>query len=335
MNQELLRKHLLRLQDAIQGNVVSQQMNSRKEDLSSLAEITQADAIYRIDKVSEEFVLEWFRETWPRECPVELIMEGIEDGTTVFPEGTPPENLQYTCIIDPIDGTRCIMDDKRSAWVLTGIAPRENGQAPTLRDIEVVAMTELPPTKQRLADQLTGIRGRGKDGIQITRRNLDNGKVAPIKLQPSRARDLLHGHGIVAKFFPEAKTLLTQFEEALIDRLYGLGETSYPRVFDDQYPSTGGQFYELLAGRDRMVLDLRPLAFRKTGNERCLGAHPYDICTALLLEETGCPIMGMDGGPLDAPLDTTSPVGFMAYANEDLRNTIHPEVMELVEKFLL
>ena len=58
MNQELLRKHLLRLQDAIQGNVVSQQMNSRKEDLSSLAEITQADAIYRIDKVSEEFVLE-------------------------------------------------------------------------------------------------------------------------------------------------------------------------------------------------------------------------------------------------------------------------------------
>ena len=64
-------------------------------------------------------------------------------------------------------------------------------------------------------------------------------------------------------------------------------------------------------------------------------SHPYDICTALLLEETGCPIMGIDGEQLDAPLDTTSPVGFMAYANEDLRNTIHPVVMELVEKFLL
>ena len=169
----------------------------------------------------------------------------------------------------------------------------------------------------------------------------DTGEKIPIELQPSRATDLKHGYAIVAKFFPEAKTLLTQFEEVLIDRLYRslwrgrLRRTSYPIVFDDQYPSTGGQFYELLAGRDRMVLDLRPLAFRKTGNENCLAAHPYDICTALLLEETGCPLMGMDGGVLDAPLDTTSPVGFMAYANETLRETIHPVVMELVEEFLL
>jgi len=335
MDHEGLRQLLLSLQDAIRQNVLAQQADTAREDLASLAEVTAADAIYRIDKVSEGFVLEWFGENWPRECPVELIMEGIVDGTAVFPVGTPQEELQHTCILDPIDGTRCIMDDKRSAWVLTGIAPRKGAGRPTLRDIEVAAMTELPTTKQRLADQLSGIRGRGPAGIRSTRCNLDTGGVNPIQLHPSRARDLKHGHAIVAKFFPEAKALLSRFEEALIDRLYGLGRTSYPIVFDDQYPSTGGQFYELLAGRDRMVLDLRPLAFRKVGHERCLAAHPYDICTALLLEETGCPLMGMDGGPLDAPLDTTSPVGFMAYANEALRDAIHPVAMELVEEFLL
>ena len=72
---------------------------------------------------------------------------------------------------------------------------------------------------------------------------------------------LKHGHAIVAKFFPEAKGLLTQFEEALIERLYGLGKTTYPIVFDDQYPSTGGQFMSFFPD-DRMTLDLRPLAFR-------------------------------------------------------------------------
>lgn len=335
MNREEQRQLLLTLQDAIQQDVQAQQATVSQAELGRLAEVTPADAIYQIDKVSEVFVLDWFAANWPKEAPVELLMEGIEDGSAMFPTGTPADELRHTCILDPVDGTRCLMDDKRSAWVLAGLAPRKPGNSATLRDIEVAAMTELPPTKQRLADQLSGIRGAGKDGLVTTRRNLDSGKVQPLRLQPSEATDLKHGHAIVAKFFPEAKGLLTQFEEALIDRLYGLGNTSYPIVFDDQYPSTGGQFYELLAGRDRMTLDLRPLAFRKTGFEKCLAAHPYDICTALLLEEAGCPILGMDGGQLDAPLDTTSPVGFLAYANPYLRDSIQPLVEELVSEFLL
>lgn len=333
---ETLRKLLLDLQSAIQANVQAQQAADQTGELSGLDSITKADAIYKIDKVSEGFVLEWFSKEWPREHPVELVMEGIEDGGTTFPEGTPPPETQYLCIIDPIDGTRCIMDDKRSAWVLSAIAPRgSDGTPPTLKDITVAAMTELPPSKQRLADQLSGIRGMGKGGIQTTRHNLDTGGSSPIQLKPSQATDLKHGHGIVAKFFPEAKGLLTQFEEDLIDRLYGLGKTTYPIVFDDQYPSTGGQFYELLAGRDRMTLDLRPLAFKKTGFDHCLAAHPYDICTALLLEESGCPITGMLGEPLDAPLDTTSCVGFLAFSNTGLRDQIAPLVEELVNKWLL
>lgn len=334
--EETLRQLLLDLQSAIQGNVQAQQAEDSGGDLSRLDSVTKADAIYQIDKVSEKFVLEWFNRNWPEENPVELMMEGIEDGCTTFPEGTLASQTQYLCIIDPIDGTRCIMDDKRSAWVLSGIAPRSSPESPpTLKDIHVAAMTELPASKQRLADQLSGIRGKGKKGILTTRHNLDTGESSPITLMPSQATDLKHGHGIIAKFFPEAKGLLTQFEEDLVDRLYGLGKTSYPIIFDDQYPSTGGQFYELLAGRDRMTLDLRPLAFKKTGFDHCLAAHPYDICTALLLEESGCPISGMLGEPLDTPLDTTTCVGFLAFANPLLQENIAPLVQELVRKWLL
>ena len=335
MNPKEQQRLLLDLQNAIQANVQEQQAEASKGELRQLAEITPADAIYQIDKISEMFVLEWFAANWPEDSPVELLMEGIEDGTAIFPAGTASEKVKYTCILDPIDGTRCLMDDKRSAWVLTAMAPRSGDAKPTLRDINVSAMTELPPTKQRLADQISGIRGDGKSGLIATRHDLDNGTFKNIWLQPSKAANLKHGHAIVAKFFPEAKGLLTQFEEALIERLYGLGKTTYPIVFDDQYPSTGGQFYELLSGRDRMTLDLRPLAFRKAGYEKCLAAHPYDICTSLLLEEAGCPILGMDGGMLDAPLDTTSSVGFLAYANPTLRDSIQPVVEELVSKFLL
>lgn len=332
---ETLRQRLLTLQNAIQENVLEQQVSHTHDELSHLAEITKADAIYQIDKVSEDFVLEWFAANWPKEEPVELLMEGIEDGTTTFPKGTPIEDTHFVCILDPIDGTRCLMDDKRSGWVLTAIAPRTSRtRKPTLKDIIVAAMTELPASKQRLADQLSGIRGLGPAGIVTTRCNLDTGLSSPIQLKPSKATDLKHGHAIVAKFFPEAKGLLTEFEETLLDRLYGLGKTTYPLVFDDQYPSTGGQFYELMAGRDRMVLDLRPLAFHKTGFDKCLAAHPYDICTSLLLKESGCPITGMHAQPLDYPLDTTTSCGFLAYANPTLQKTLQPLIQVLIAELL-
>ena len=35
------------------------------------------------------FVLEWFAANWPENSPVELLMEGIEDGTAVFPARDP------------------------------------------------------------------------------------------------------------------------------------------------------------------------------------------------------------------------------------------------------
>ena len=85
-------------------------------------------------------------------------------------------------------------------------------------------------------------------------------------------------------------------------------------MFDDEYISSGGQLHELVAGRDRFVADLRPLVDRDA-----LACHPYDVCTAMVLEEAGGVVTDAFGEPLDTPLDTTSPVAWVGYANPDAR----------------
>lgn len=105
------------------------------------------------------------------------------------------------------------------------------------------------------------------------------------------------------------------------------GET----LTEDQYASTGSQIYELLAGRDRMVADLRPLVFRSLGYEVPLSSHPYDICTSLLLPEAGGVVMSPVGArTFDAPLDTTTPVAWVDFANGTLAGRLAPLLREVL-----
>jgi hypothetical protein len=203
-----------------------------------------------------------------------------------------------------------------------------------LGDLVVAAMTELPTSKQWAADQVSGIRGCGPRGLVAERVNVLDGRRTPLRLGPSQARDFRHGFASLARFFPEGKSLLAQIEERLWDTLYGLGCTSSPLVFDDQYITTGGQIYELLAGHDRMLGDLRPPVLRKRGYSSSLVCHPYDICTALLLEEAGGIVETPEGGPLQAPLDTTSAVAWMGYANPVLAQQVRPLLGRLMKEHL-
>lgn len=291
--------------------------------MSRVAAITSADTIYAIDKVSETAVLSWFEENWPRRWPVELVMEGLEDhaGPVTFPKGVPIGKTVFKCIVDPIDGTRGLMYDKRSAWSLAALAP-QRGTKTDLRDIVVAAMTELPVRKQEIADQYSTVRGHG---VRAERIDLRTGRRMRQKPRPSSATDLVHGFASFAKFFPVGKAWLAEKEEELWRSLDAGGE-----IFDDQYLSTGGQLHELMAGHDRFVADLRPLAFGRLGVVSALACHPYDICTALIAQELGCVITGPDGKALRAPLDTTTPVAWVGYANPALSRWIGPKLRELL-----
>ena len=102
-------------------------------------------------------------------------------------------------------------------------------------------------------------------------------------------------------------------------------------VYTDQYISSGGQLAELVLGRDRFVLDIRPLVHRALGEDSTLCSRPYDLCTALVATEAGCVVEAPRGEPLDAPLDTTTNVAFAAYANPELAARLRPHVRDVLD----
>jgi hypothetical protein len=286
---------------------------------------TQADTIYAID-ADVDPILESFCAEWAKTTPLVLVAEGLEDdergqeGMKIFPEGAKEADAQIRLIVDPIDGTRGIMYDKRPAWSLAGVAPNKGSQT-SLRDIEVAVMTELPTSKMGLADVLWAVKGRGAHGRRI---DLSNGAERPLAVAPSKATTIDHGFATVADFFPGTKVLAGQVMEHLVKQLVGPLDVTRATVFEDQYISTGGQFYELLVGHDRFVADLRPLLYKIQKQPEGLCCHPYDCATLLIAEEAGIVITDGLGNPLDGPLDVTTGLSWAGYANPDLQRAIEP-----------
>ena len=331
---ETARRLLCQLGDAIRELVTDARNRGLTANFTDVAAETAADTIYGIDKLSEEPILAWFEKKWPTDWPVELVMEGIDESeTTIFPKTIPPEKVRFTCIIDPIDGTRGLMYDKRSAWALAALAPRGNRQ-PRLSDLTVAAMTEIPTSKQSVTDQISGFAGGGPSGIVAERRDPISGTIKKLPLRPSTATDFRHGFASFCKFFPEGRSLTSKIEEALWRELGELDVATSPVIFDDQYISTGGQIYEILVGHDRLIADLRPLILPKAGFPSSLACHPYDICTGFLLNEAGAILETPDGKPVDAPLDTTSPVSWIAYANSTLAEKVRPVLRKVLKEIL-
>ncbi|MBL9189191.1 MAG: inositol monophosphatase [Opitutaceae bacterium] len=325
---DLLRRLLCDLQAHLRDTVIAARRRQAGK-FARVAAVTAADTIYHIDRISEAAIIAWFGRHWPDACPVEVVMEGLEGEAVTFPRGTPVAQTAWKCILDPIDGTRGIMYDKRSAWILAGLAP-QRGVRTHLGDIVVAAMTELPVSKQDRSDQLSAVRG---GGVAAVTHDLVRGTRRRWTPRPSRARGFEHGFASLAHFFPEGKALLGAVEEALWRDLGLLGKNGGQLVFDDQYISTGGQLFELIAGHDRMLGDLRPPAYAKLGfSSATLCCHPYDICTALIAREAGCVIEAPAGGVLRAPLDTTSPVAWMGYANMHLARLVRPVLRRVMAR---
>ena len=329
---EISRALLCRLGEAIRDRVLEARARAGVAGLSAVACVTAADTIYAVDRIGEAAIVEWFAMQWPAAEPVEIVMEGLEDGESLtFPRGTPVAATRWKVILDPIDGTRNLMYDKRPAWSLAALAP-QCGAATHLGDIVVAVMTELPTTKQWRSDQVSAVRGHGLRAEAV---DLVRGGRRPLELRPSAAPEFANGFASLVKFFPEGKALTAHLEEELWRRVLGGGGGLAPTpIFDDQYLCSGGQIYELLAGRDRMIADLRPLVFRKLGLTSPLACHPYDICTALLLQEAGGVVEQPDGSPLSAPLDTTTSVAWVGYANERLAAQVRPILRELCAELL-
>jgi len=146
-------------------------------------------------------------------------------------------------------------------------------------------------------------------------------------LRPSDADSIDHGFASVSNFFPGTKVLAGQVMEHLVSQLIGPADVTRATVFEDQYISTGGQFYELIAGHDRFNADLRPVFYRAQGMSEGMCCHPYDCAALLIVEEAGVIITDESGRPLDAPMDVTTGVSWIGYANARLRAKIEPVLL--------
>ncbi|MBC8103110.1 MAG: inositol monophosphatase [Cytophagales bacterium] len=325
---EKLRAVHEQMQENMLQHLRAQEEDLGSEDLAGVADVRGGDTIYTIDAHVDE-VLHAFCETWAREDgPFVLISEGIEDaGWRVFPESATETDAQFLMIVDPIDGTRNIMYNKRAAWILSGIAPNK-GRETTLADIEAAVMTEAPTTRALYADQLWATVG---GGAHRESRNLFTGARKTLPLRPSQADNLAHGFASIAKFFPPAKAATAAFEEKLL-ALVAPDDGENPLVFDDQYIATGGQIYEILVGHDRFLADLRPVFFEALGLPKKLVCHPYDICTELIAREAGVLITDENGQRLSAPLDIRANVAWAGYANAALRDRIEPHLQALLKE---
>lgn len=296
---------------------------TQHQETAQLAEVhrdEEGDTIYAIDAISEERLLALF-ENLSRSHSFVLIAEGLRGGQIVLPRETKADAAAWRIIVDPIDGTRGLMYQKRSAWILTGVAPNR-GSGTSLQDVGLAVQTEIPLIKQHLSDQLWAIRGRGASAERIDRLT---GERRSLHLSPSTSPTIAHGFAMIARFFPGARAELAAIDEEIVRDVLGPVQPGKALCFEDQYISSGGQLYELMAGHDRFVADLRPLP----GKGLC--CHPYDVCTALIASELGVIVTDARGRSLDAPLDVEADVSWVGYANDKIRRQVEPALRRALQ----
>jgi fructose-1,6-bisphosphatase/inositol monophosphatase family enzyme len=323
MNVQSLLAPIRRLHELIRDAVVTACERAATDALSSIVKDEEGDTIYAVDRISEELLIDFFEREVATVAPMVLLAEGLSGSQVVLPHGATESEAAWRIIVDPVDGTRALMYQKRSAWILTGVAPNR-GSGTNLQDIALAVQTEIPLVKQHLSDALWAIRGQG---VEAERVNRLSGERRRLSLHPSRAKTIAHGFAQIARFFPGARDELAAIDEEIVRGALGQVQPGKAHCFEDQYISSAGQLYELMAGHDRFTADLRPLMERvlaRRGLALGICCHPYDLCTELIARELGVIVTDPSGGPLRARLSVDGDVAWVGYANEHIRAQIEP-----------
>ena len=222
-----LLEPLLALHQRLRDDIVAATERQHVDSLAAVSREEAADTIYAIDVVGEA-VIERFAETLARDHSFVLVAEGLAGGRQCW--GGDDASAEWVIIIDPIDGTRGLMYQKRSAWVLTGVAPNR-GPATSLGDVVLAIQTEIPLVKQHLSDQLWAHRG---GGTMARRFNRITSETLSISLCPSTATTIEHGYSSIVRFFPGARDELAAIDEAIVFGTLGPNAPGKAHCFEDQ-----------------------------------------------------------------------------------------------------
>jgi hypothetical protein len=336
------RLHLMGLN--VQHHLLVTMRSENTWEMSRAVAEEGGDRIYAIDREVEP-ILEKQINSWPDDCfPLLLIAEGLsENGCQRF--GPEDEPLRFRVIVDPIDGTRMLMYDKRSAWFLAAVVKEPADASPVgIEDSIASVLVELPTSKQDRADSFVAVRsGSSTSGslVECSRQDCRDSSFQSISIRYeecsferveigcSQSTTLTDGFLSVMNCFPGTRRLAADLVETIAERTGSL--KAIPEFFDDQYISTGGQMVQLMTGKDRCCIDLRPLFNRilgRTGADRFLECHPYDMSGWLAAKQAGVVITDGFGDRFRAPLDVSTGVHWCGYANESIRQIVEPIVQE-------
>jgi fructose-1,6-bisphosphatase/inositol monophosphatase family enzyme len=334
MNHSFIRDVLIEIGEAVCRKVHRSLKEQTVEQRSAIYKEGEDDTIYQIDRDVEEILVPILEKNAKVLNGIVLVAEGVGENANgvVLPKGKRAESAALRMIMDPIDGTRGIMYDKRSAFFLAAAAPNK-GTATSLIDVEVAVMTELPTSRSIYSDTLWAIRGKG--AYRYTR-NLINNDITKREISPSKSKTIIGGFAQISRFFPPGRDLLAKIEDELIETLAPDVPAGKAVIFEDQYISTGGQLYEMLMGHDRFIADIRHILYNKLekeGKRPGHVCHPYDICTKMIGSEAGMIITDVYGQRLDAPLDVLSAVDWIGYANQHIREEVEPVLQHLLRKY--
>ena len=191
---------ILTLHAEVRDEIVAVTERRSAEAMAAVDRDGAGDTIYTIDTIAESIV-DRFAEALAHDRTFVMVAEGLPGGRRLYPAGADEASADCWIVVDPIDGTRGLMYQKRSAWILTAVAPNR-GAGTSLRDVELAVQTEIPLVKQHLSDQLWALRG---SGAHAQRYNRLTGAYAPLPLRPSSATSIAHSYATIARFFPGAR----------------------------------------------------------------------------------------------------------------------------------
>jgi fructose-1,6-bisphosphatase/inositol monophosphatase family enzyme len=286
------------------------------------------DLTYGLDLVTENALDRWFDKT-ARESPLSLFSEdagwrhrgpsagGKSRSLPGFDHGGP------RVVIDPVDGTRNMMADLRSAWTVIALCgPGED--VPRMSEATFGLVAELPDSRAERYRILTAERGCG---AHLQERFIADGSLYREHVCQVDGDDRVdHGYFSFFRYTPAMRPLLARIEAEFFERLARSEGADLRNCFDDQYISNGGQLVLLILGTYRMIADLRA-RLAPNFDVPCTTSKPYDCAGAIVIaREAGCILTDAEGAALDFPLDATTPVHFVGYANRATASRLAPHL---------
>lgn len=264
------------------------------------------DDVFGVDARAEEVLVAGLAGLGAR-WPGTAVVEGHDHP---LPVGDPDGPWRY--LVDPVDGTRGLLAGKRSAWVLLGAGRH----AATLEDLEVGALVEIPT--RRAAVGLVAWAAAGGPALAVDDDLAGRGLPPDAVVLRPEGGDLARRFVTTVRLAPGSHGPIGEWADR---HLAGL------EVYDDLAPCSGGYLAGLAAGNDAAVFDPRPLLV--PGH---LAAHPYDLAGLVVTRAAGAVVEALPPGPLDVPLDCTTPVAWAGYADAEVARRLRPDAGSFAQR---